>query len=233
MNFQDYVKIHKNEVRTLNVWDIDDTLFKTDARVKVMKDGKFVRFLEPGEYNHYVRKPGEEFDFMEFRDGKLFRQSAKPINNVLDKAKTIILNQSENSESIILTARSDFFDHKEFLQAFRDHGFPIDHVYVERTGNLSYLKPTAKMHTLKAVVLKKYINSGKYDRVRIWDDSKANLDMLLKLAKKDVEVIAYLVNHDGSVVRYGTAGSRKKELHEHVSSVKNVIRKALKDSLYE
>lgn len=233
MNFQDYIKTHKNELRTLNVWDIDDTLFKTDARVKVMKNGKFVRFLEPGEYNTYVRKPDENFDFMEFKDGKLFRQSAKPINNVLDKARTIIMNQTENSHSIILTARSDFFDHKEFLQAFRDHGFPIDHVYVERTGNLSYLKPTAKMHTLKAVVLKKYINSGKYDRVRIWDDSKANLDMLLKLAKPEVEVVAYLVNHDGSVQRYGTSGSRKKELREHVESVKTVVRNALSKSLYE
>lgn len=233
MDFNAYMKLHKDEVRTLNVWDIDDTLFKTDARVKIMKNGKMVRYLEPGEYNHYVRKPGEEFDFMEFRDGKLFRQSAKPINNVLDKARTIIMNQTENSESIILTARSDFHDHHEFLQAFRDHGFPIDHVYVERTGNLSYLNPTAKMHTLKAVVLKKYINSGKYDRVRIWDDSKANLDMLLKLAKSGVEVVAYHVDHDGSVKRHGTAGSHTKNLKEHVTSVKTVVRRSLRNSLYE
>lgn len=233
MDFNEYIKAHTNEVRTLNVWDIDDTLFKTDARVKVMKDGKMVRYLEPGEYNTYVRKPGEQFDFMEFRDGKLFRQSARPINNVLDKAKTVIMNQTENSHSIILTARSDFFDHKEFLQAFRDHGFPIDHVYVERTGNLAYLNPSAKMHTLKAVVLKKYINSGNYDRVRIWDDSKANLDMLLKLAKPNVEVIAYHVDHDGSVKRYGTSGSRKKDLRERVESVKGVVRKALKENIYE
>lgn len=226
-----YIKKHTNEVRTLNVWDIDDTLFKTDARVAVKLHGNHVRHLEPGEYNTYKRKPGEEYDFSEFRDGKLFRASAKPISNVLDRAKSIIMNQSENSDSIILTARSDFNDHKEFLQAFRDHGFPIDHVYVERSGNLSALKPDAKMHTLKAVVLKKYVNSGKYDRVRIWDDSKANLDMLLKLAKPDVEVIAYHVDHSGKVTRYGSNGSHNKK--QVAESMKNVIKKTIHDSIYD
>lgn len=233
MKYQTYLKQHKNEIRTLNVWDIDDTLFKTDARVYVVKDDKIIKKIEPGEFNTYKLKPGEKYDYREFRDGKMFRDTAKPINNVLDRAKSIIMNQSENSDSIILTARSDFNNHKEFLQAFRDHGFPIDHVYVERSGNLSSLKSDAKTHTLKAVVLKKYINTGKYDRVRIWDDSKANLDMLLKLARDDVEVIAYHVDHDGKVTRYGSNGTHKKGTKTVNESFKGVIRKAVHDTAYE
>lgn len=203
MKYKNYVKKHQNEIRTLNVWDIDDTLGKTDARVSVMKDGKVVKVLDPGQFNHYDLKPGESFDFSQFRSGKIFRDTFKPINNVLDRAKQIVMNQSENSHSIILTARADFNDHKEFIQSFRDHGFPIDHVYVERAGNLSKLKADSKAHINKGVILKRYMKSGRFDRIRMWDDHPANLDILYKLGKQfpNIEVIGYLVK-DGKVSRY-------------------------------
>lgn len=201
----------KKKIKTLNVWDIDDTLFKTDARVVVMKDGKSIKVLQPGEFNHYTLGSGEKFDFTQFRSGKLFRDTAVPINSVLDRAKEIVWNQGDESESIILTARSDFHDHKEFVQTFRDHGFPIDQVYIERAGNLNNLNPNVKPHITKAVILRKYITSGKFDRIRMWDDSKSNLDMLMKLGKMypKIEFIGYLVGHDGSVKRY--ASSLKEE----------------------
>lgn len=203
MKLKSYLKTHKNEIRTLNVWDIDDTLGKTAARVSVMKDGKVVKILDPGQFNHYKLNPGESFDFSQFRSGKIFRDTFKPISNVLDRAKEIVMNQSENSHSIILTARADFDDHKEFLQAFRDYGFPIDHVYVERSGNLSKLKPSSKAHINKGVILKRYMKSGRFDRVRMWDDHEANLDMLIKIGKQfpNIETIGYLVK-DGKVSKY-------------------------------
>ena len=205
MKYNTYVKQQKKEIRTLNVWDIDDTLGKTAARVTVMKDGKAVKVLDPGEFNKYQLKPDEKFDFSQFRSGKIFRDTFKPISNVLDRAKEIVWNQSENSQSIILTARADFDDHKEFLQAFRDHGFPIDHVYVERAGNISNLRPSnpASAHISKGVILKKYLKTGKYDRVRMWDDHERNLDMLFKVAAMfpKVEAVGYLVK-DGKVSKY-------------------------------
>jgi hypothetical protein len=203
MKLQSYVKSHQKEIRTLNVWDIDDTLGNTDARVAVVKDGKTVKVLSPGEFNHYDLKSGESFDFSQFRSGKIFRDTFKPINNVLDRAKQIVLNQTENSHSIILTARADFNDHKEFLQTFRDHGFPIDHVYVERAGNLAKLKTDSKAHINKGVILKRYMKSGRFDRVRMWDDHEDNIKMLYKLGKQfpNIEVVGYIVR-DGKVSRY-------------------------------
>lgn len=203
MKLQSYVKSHQKEIRTLNVWDIDDTLGNTDARVSVIKDGKTVKVLSPGEFNHYDLKSGESFDFAQFRSGKIFRDTFKPINNVLDRAKQIVLNQTENSHSIILTARADFHDHKEFLQTFRDHGFPIDHVYVERAGNLAKLKTDSKAHINKGVILKRYMKSGRFDRVRMWDDHEDNIKMLYKLGKQfpNIEVVGYIVR-DGKVSRY-------------------------------
>lgn len=203
MKLQSYLKSHKKEIRTLNVWDIDDTLGKTDARVGVLKNGKVVRVLDPGEYNTYKPKEGETFDFSQFRSGKIFRDTFKPINNVLDRAKEIVWNQSENSHSIILTARADFEDREEFLQTFRDHGFPIDHVYVERSGNLAKLKSSSPAHINKGVVLKKYMQSGKFDRIRMWDDHEKNLEILFKLGRQfpNIEVVGYLVK-DGRVSKY-------------------------------
>jgi hypothetical protein len=213
MKFDSYAKTHKKEVRTLNVWDIDDTLGKTDARVSVIKNGKVVKILDPGEFNHYDLKPDEKFDFSQFRSGKIFRDTFKPISNVLDRAKDIVWNQSENSHSIILTARADFNDHKEFLQAFRENGFPIDHVYVERAGNLAKLKADSKAHINKGVILKRYMKSGKFDRVRMWDDHQANLDMLYKLGKQfpKIEVIGYLVK-DGKVSKHNRNLSEEIEI---------------------
>lgn len=227
MKLKAYLKKHKNEVRTLNVWDIDDTLGKTSAKVDIKKNGKVVKSLAPGEYNNYKLGQGEELDFSQFRSGKIFRDTFKPISNVLDRAKSIVMSQSENSHSIIITARADFDDHKEFLEAFRDHGFPIDHVYVERSGNLSKLKPSSPAHINKGVIIKKYLASGKWDRIRMWDDHEKNLDMLYKVAAMypNVEAIGYLVT-DGKVTKY----IPKKVIVEEIIST---TKEALKRKVYE
>lgn len=215
------------EIRTLNVWDIDDTLGRTSARVGVVKDGKTVKILEPGEFNSYKLAPDEKFDFSQFRSGKIFRDTFKPISTVLDRAKNIVARQTENSHSIILTARSDFDDHKEFLQTFRDHGFPIDKVYVERAGNVSKSGPA---HINKGVILKRYLKSGKFDRVRMWDDHEKNLDMLFKVASlyPNVEAVGYLVK-DGRVSKY-TPNAKVKTIAEEITSV---VRETLKRKKYE
>jgi hypothetical protein len=226
MKYKTYQKKHKNEVRTLNVWDIDDTLGKTSARVNVMKDGKTIKVLEPGEFNSYKLKAGEEFEFSQFRSGKVFRDTFKPISTVLDRARDIVMNQSENSDSIILTARADFEDHKEFLQTWRDHGFPIDHVYVERSGNLAKLKADSPAHINKGVVLKRYLKTGKYDRVRMWDDHEKNLDILYKVAAMfpNVEAIGYLVK-DGRVIKYTPKSISK--------TINSVIKESVRYAKYE
>ena len=227
MKIQTYFKQTKNETRTLNVFDIDDTLGTTAAKVHVNKDGKRIKSLDAAEYNHYKLKPGESYDYSDLRSGKIFRETFKPINNVLDRAKEIIWNQSENSHSIILTARSDFADKDEFLQAFRDHGFPIDHVYVERSGNLNKLNKHSPAHVNKGVILKKYLSSGKWDRVRMWDDSTKNLEMLFKVASQypKIQAIGYLVK-DGRATKY----FGKKEITEEILSV---AKSARRRKLYE
>lgn len=195
---------------TLNVWDIDDTLGKTDARVMVVKNENIIKILEPSEYNCYKLNLDEKFDYSQFRCGKLFRQTFVPINDVLDKAKEIVHRQDKNSKSIIITARADFKDHKEFLQTFRDHGFPIDKVFVERAGNISELNPKFPAHINKGVILKRYLKTGNWNKVCMWDDHSKNLDMLFKVADlfQNVKAEGYLVKN-GNISRYVPENNQK------------------------
>jgi len=202
-SFQTYL-LEKEEPVTLNIFDIDDTLFKSQSKVLVKSNGKVVRELESGEFNTYKLKPGEEHDFSQFRSSKQFHNTAVPIDKMIVRAQRAVTGHRDGDKTIIITARSDFDDKDLFLQKFRDHGFPIDQVYVERAGNLEKFKKGIGTHITKGVILKKYLITGKYTRVRMWDDHAKNLDILLKISQKyNVESQAFLVNSEtGNTQRY-------------------------------
>lgn len=185
---------------TLTIFDIDETLFHTKAMVKVVKDGKVVRELDNQEFNTYKRKEGEEFDFGNFRNAEYFRNTSVPVVKMINKAKAIVkAKNNPHSRAIICTARADFDDKETFLQTFRDHGLPIDKMYVERAGNFD-LGSSAEN---KKVVFRKYLNTKNYIKTRLYDDAMSNLRAFLDLQSEypNVEFEAWFVNHDGSVKR--------------------------------
>ena len=202
--FLDFITENERKKSTLNVFDIDDTLFRSKSSVLVKKDGKNVRELSTDEFNSYKLKPGEEYDFSQFSSSKQFNKSAIPIIKMIERAKRAILKSEKNDRTIIITARADLDDKELFLQTFRDHGFPIDDVYVERSGNLDKIKKGVSTHIRKDVILRKYIVSGAYDRVRIWDDHELNLSFLSDICEKlGIEVQAFLVDpNTGNTTRY-------------------------------
>jgi hypothetical protein len=182
----------------LTIFDIDETLFQTKALVKVMKDGKLVRTLDNQAYNTYKLKPGESYDYGEFRSAEVFQNTSVPIMKMIEKAKAIIKNATNaGSRVIIVTARADFDDKKKFLDTFRRYGIDIDNVYVERAGNLG-LGSSAKN---KRFIFHKYLRRGGYERVRFFDDAMSNITMFKALQKQypDISFEAYHVKHDGSV----------------------------------
>lgn len=196
ISFKNYIL--EQEGFGLTIFDIDDTLFHTFAKIKVLKDDKEVHTLTNQEFNVYELKDGESFDFGEFKDAEHFRATSKPIGKVIAKAKTILKNAlNKGSDFIILTARADFHNKDMFLQTFRDHGFPIDKVYVERAGNLGS-GPSA---INKVQIITKYLEKREYARVRLFDDAKSNLVAFLNM-KKDypqIDFQAYIVLEDGAV----------------------------------
>jgi len=197
--------MQNKKTNTLNVFDIDDTLFRSQAKVLVKKDGKTVRELQSGEFNTYKLKPGEEHDFSQFRSSQKFHSTAVPIDKMITRAQRAVSTHGSNDKTIIITARSDFDDKDLFLQTFRNHDFPIDHVYVERAGNLEKYKKGVRTHITKGVILRKYLNSGKFTRIRMWDDHKDNLEMLIKIGSMypDIDIQAFLVDPEtGNTTRF-------------------------------
>jgi hypothetical protein len=186
------------EFGTLNVFDIDDTLFHTTAKILVLKDGNVIKELSNQEFNTYKLEPGESFDFVQFRDSEKFYHESKPISRMLNKAHAILKNMRINSRVIIVTARADFNDKNLFLDTFRKHNFPIDRVRVERAGNINDIHGIG---VKKAVIIRNYLNTNIYDKVRLFDDSLENLRAFLKLKSDfpNIKFEAYFANPDGSV----------------------------------
>lgn len=166
--------------------DIDETLFRTFAKilVKDKETGKVLRELDNQEFNSYELKPDEEYDFGQFRNAKLFKETSIPIPKTVNRLKRMLRHiKADHSKSrvIFLTARSDFDNKQEFLQTFREYGIDVDlpNVYIERTGNIK----TGTVDEKKKKVMMEYIKTGLYRRVRLIDDHKPNLQALIDIEK--------------------------------------------------
>ncbi len=204
-SIQDIVALQKAQIRSneftpdnrdLIIFDRDDTLLHTTAKIKVVQNGQVVRTLTNQEFNNYKLAPGEEFDFGEFRNAEKFRQESKPIAPMIRKLKTI-LSHAGNAKVIMLTARADFDDKETFLQTFQDLGIDMSRVHVHRAGNLPGNEPPAYK---KAVWVRKYLNTKQYGHVRLYDDSMSNLTVFKDLKKEypQVDFRAIYVGPTGS-----------------------------------
>ena len=179
----------------LTIFDIDDTLFRTTAQIKVVKNDKVIRSLNNQEFNTYQLKPGESFDFGEFRNAEKFNRESIPIEPMIAKLKAII-NNAGDSKVIMLTARSDFDNKELFLDTFRKYGIDMNRVHVHRAGNLGG-SPSQN----KAVWIRKYLDTGDYARVRLYDDAMSNIKMFINLQQEypDIKFFPYFVTHAGSI----------------------------------
>jgi hypothetical protein len=181
----------------LTVFDIDETLFHTKALVQIKKNGKIVRQLDNIEYNSYKLKRGEEYDFGQFKNSKIFNTTSTPMAKMINKLKAILKNSSKRGSKVIfVTARADMDDKKLFIDTFKAQGIDMSKVYVERAGNFG--TDTGK---IKAKVFRQYLDTGEFARIRLFDDSMENLHALLALKGEypDIDFEAYRVNKNGSV----------------------------------
>ena len=117
----------------LTIFDIDDTMFTSNARVRVKnKNTGDVKELSPQEYNSYKLGKEEEWDYGEFKSSKIFYKTATPIGKMVTKFKAILKNATKaGSKVILVTARADMDDRDLFLKTFEVNGYPIKNVYIE------------------------------------------------------------------------------------------------------
>ena len=197
INFKQY-----SSEPTLYVFDIDDTLFKTTAKVNVISNGKIVRSLSSSEFNSDKLKPGEKYDYKEFDDAEKFHDESEPIHLMLTTLKRIHqkikLNLTPGSKIIMNTARGNFDDKDLFLDTFRKHDIHIDDIHVHRAGAIPGSQPIAEK---KLTFIRKYLDRDKFKIVIMYDDNKKNLDYFLSLKNEypDTKFYGYLVLHNGKI----------------------------------
>lgn len=187
-------KVNRTGSNELVIFDIDDTLLHTTAKINVIKDGQVVRSLTNQEFNNYKLGPGEEFDFGEFRNAQKFEEESVPIGPMLDKLRADL---ASGKNVVMLTARADFDNQKAVWRTFKRHGIDINKdVHLFRAGNLpGDGSPAVK----KAIHVSKWLRSGQYNKVVMYDDSEKNLTVFKSLEKKfpAVEFEAHHVSEEG------------------------------------
>ncbi len=187
-------KLNRTGSIELVIFDIDDTLLHTTAKINVVKDGEVVRSLTNQEFNNYKLQPGEEFDFGEFRNAAKFEEESVPIGPMLDQLRSDL---ASGKNVVMLTARSDFDNQKAVWRTFKRHGIDINKdVHLYRAGNQPGSgSPAVK----KAIHVIQWLKTGKYNRVTMYDDSEKNLTVFKSLEEKfpNVEFAAHHVNDEG------------------------------------
>ena len=142
------------------VFDFDDTLATTTARIKVMDGAGLVTHVQPRDFSSFHLKSNEYFDFTEFRDNSFIRDA--------DPTFLIHLAQEvseENQDVYILTARED--DSADAIQSFLTD-YNVNAKTIHCVGGTQKNIPQKKKEMLLTIM-------QKYDKIYYYDDSSDNI----------------------------------------------------------
>ena len=177
----------RHTVKSLYVFDIDDTLFRTSARARVVNTKGQVKYLSSEELKDYEFSASEKICFAEFRDAKKFAEESQPIESMIKIAQGCIKKTTEGSKTILLTARADLDCKTSFLEYLKSSGLDTNNIYVERAGNLSSLKTSEA----KKLIISDYLKSEQYKEAYLFDDSLENIKSFVCLKKNFPAVLLF------------------------------------------
>jgi hypothetical protein len=153
------------------VFDFDETLVKTKAKIYVYKNRKLIKSLDSHEYNFYKKKPDETLDFSDFNDPLLVLKATKfKIWPVLEKIYFNNLSGQSSTDIYILTARESTVKASIYTYLKRNHIIiPEDHIItVGDDYNLN--NPIKKKQVLKD--LKQH-----YQSIMFYDDNANTINL--------------------------------------------------------
>ena len=88
-------------------FDFDECLVTTKARIRVYRNGAFVKAMNSKEFNFYKKRLGDKLDFSDFNNEEFILNAKKyKMWSVLKKISREIKTNKSSSEIYILTARS-------------------------------------------------------------------------------------------------------------------------------
>jgi len=148
------------KTKKLRIFDLDDTLFETEAKVIVTSADGISRQITPAEYAVYEPLPGDKFDFSQFQT--LINPTL--IRSIGKRFYKIVTSSNGDRKTVILTARgSEAAPHiKDIIRKY----FRVNiEVVTLGTGD-----PMAKANW----ILNKIQNEG-YNDIFFVDDSSKNI----------------------------------------------------------
>lgn len=156
-------------MKILEIYDIDETLFHTNAKIYVVKNNVRILALDNTQFNAHELQRNEHYDFSEFAEAAKFYAESKPITRMIDRVQESL---RAGNDIYFVTARTNFDNKDLFLQTFRDHGIDIDRIRVERAGNITDID-TGPVR--KRLIIRNILKTGAYCVVNFYDDFWPNL----------------------------------------------------------
>lgn len=170
----------------ITVFDLDDTLVITDAKIKVCNivTGD-CHELTPEEFNEYEKQPEHELDFDDFKSleimkaGDLIHYYLKILADAYKMRRAVGIVTARDSRDMIYTWLKEhvgFHIARDLIYAVNDpvHGF---------TGSVAEKKQQA---------FRQIIERG-YVKIQFFDDDQANLNLVKELQSEypDIELSVY------------------------------------------
>jgi len=158
------------------IFDFDDTLVKTQAKVHVYTNNKRIKSITPSEYNFYKLRPQETFNMSDFTDPRMILSATKyklwpALKNISDARK---MGRS-NSDIYILTARCNKAQQPIHTFLSREGiDIPLDNVMT--IGGDDKVVDIAEE---KRIVLSALVDE--YTDVYFFDDNEENIELANKI----------------------------------------------------
>lgn len=166
--------VNKTVSNKIMLFDLDDTLIHTTAEIWVVKNGKQIHKLSNNEFNNYVLKPGESFDFVEFDDPNILANS-----KFTKYWNTLKREYNKGTHIGILTARSDCNMIREF---FLNNGIRIkDELVIAINDPKIGLKGSIQQKKSEAIGI---LAEAGYKLFIFFDDNEPNLRAAKQLESK-------------------------------------------------
>jgi len=142
----------------LSIFDFDDTLIKSTARVRVIHSDGSEEMLSTEEYAEYTAERDDEFDYAEFDS---YPPGAEPIDSTFGALNNAIAKHGVEN-IVILTARAADKPVRMYLQ---DQG--LTGIDIQAVGDSNPM--------VKAKYVMSRIKTGDYDLVHVYEDNANNI----------------------------------------------------------
>jgi phosphoglycolate phosphatase-like HAD superfamily hydrolase len=165
-------KLAMKKSNKIILFDIDDTLIKSDAKIYVLNEyNQIIKKLTPAEYNTYVCSDGEHFGYDEFDNEKILNEAK------LTKFWNEMIHLYNKGYHIgIVTARED----KEMLiRFFLQHGIDINRHLIFAVGGED-CKFKGRIQDRKRQVIE-HLSARGYKNFCFYDDNEKILNEVAKM----------------------------------------------------